>query len=128
MDEFSGTRMTSSPANTHSLLDIKKIIMVMRNKLHGRPTVIIREDSTNGDDPGNTYDLPIMGREWHKPINFSPRVGGSGRNIKYIVLMLSEVGHLAPYQCLECNQEVHGPGGTCGDCAVLLGDMNIRDF
>ena len=88
----------------------------------------MKEESPDNDDSGNACDLPIMGSEWYKPITFCPRMGGSGRNIKYIVLMLSEVGHLAPYQCLECNQEVHGPGGTFGNCSGFLADMNIRDF
>ena len=128
IDEDAGTCMLTFPAYTHSVLDIKKIIMALRTKLHGRPLAIIREEGAANGDSGLTYDIPIMGFEWSKLIDLSPRVGGSGRNILYILLMFSEVGSLAPYQCLECDQEVALAGGTCNPCSRFLASMNIKVF
>ena len=111
-----------------AILDIKKTIMALRTNLHGRPLAIIREEDTVNGDPGNTYDIPVMGFEWSKLIDFRPRMGGSGRKLLYLHLMFSEVGSLAPYHCRECEQEVSAAGGTCDLCSRFLASMHIKVF
>ena len=127
-DEATETCMMTFPAHTLSILDIKKTIMALRTNLHGRPLAIIREEDTVNGDPGNTYDIPVMGFEWSKLIDFRPRMGGSGRKLLYLHLMFSEVGSLAPYHCRECEQEVSAAGGTCDLCSRFLASTHIKVF
>jgi hypothetical protein len=128
IDEDDGLCMLIFPIFTLTFLDFRVVLMRLRPEVYGRPLAIIKEGAIGDADDGNAYDVAMCGQEWHRLISFASRNEEMGPLIKYHILLFPEMGHLSPYQCLQCDQEVPTPGGTCGDCTVLQASMNIRDF
>jgi hypothetical protein len=137
VDERRGIRLTEEDGEiplltfmprTFTIMDIKKFIMTIREHLHGRPLAIIQEEGPVANVLGITYDVPIIGSAWHRPIDLAPSIGGTGMNLRYLLLMFEKAGSLAPYVCRDCHREVRIPGGTCEDCSILLDRMKIQVF
>ncbi len=127
-EEDGETALLTFLPRSFTIMDIKKFIMTLREDLHGRPLAVIREEGHLDNVQGIQYDVPILGSEWNRPIDLAPRLGGTGMNLRYILLLFEEAGPLSPYICRDCHQVVLLPGGTCSACSNLLNRMDIQVF
>ena len=116
------------PMNSHTILSVKRALMVAVRGVYGRPVVMLLEESLTPGEEGTETDLPIHGDFWLTPIVFDDHPSMIGRSRSMISFKLRSAGSIGPYQCFQCNATVSQPGELCGSCQGVILDLQPRIF